>query len=295
MRYLIVLLLLITSCKTPPEKVYDDIKKASPDIENHIETVNKSTTSIDQSADETIKEADGIKKVAANISKTVPNESKEIDSRADNIKELQNSIKKASQDLKVSNQNLANAQQRVAALEAQNTEKGDEITKLREELAKEKEAKKAALFSKLVYVIILSIILGAICIVVAIRGETKAFWGAAVCGAVIVISLGISFYSTQLAIVGAIAVVAGLVLVVWQAYSEYTNRKANDELVETVEVAKQTMSHEEKLKVFGDRVTTGQAHVIQSPTTKAIVNKTREKKKKFWEPTINARMPSDVQ
>jgi hypothetical protein len=288
MRYLIVLLLLITSCKTPPDKVYDDIKKATPDIQKHIETVNKSTTSIDESADETIKEADGIKKVAANISSKVPNESKEIDSRADNIKTLQNQIKKSSQDLKVSNQNLANAEKRVAALEAQNTEKGDEITKLREELAKEKEAKKAALFSKLVYVIILSIILGAICIVVAIRGETKAFWGAAVCGAVIVISLGISFYSTQIAIAGAIAVVAGLVLVVWQAYSEYTSRKANDELVETVEVAKEHMKTEEKIKLFGEGTRPGEAHMIQSPTTRKLVNKTREKKKPFWEPTIRS-------
>lgn len=287
MKNLLFLLIALStlSCETFKD-THQPIVNPSPEIATHIAAVTEVTSDVKKAADATIKEADGIKAVTATISATAPKESKEIDLKADNIKGLQEQIKDHATKLVVSNQNLINAQTRVLALETQNAEKGKEIAKLQEELKKEKDEKKAALFSKLMYLIIASVILGAICIVCAIRGEAKAMWGAATCGAVIVISLGISFYSTQLAIVGAVALVAGLVLVVWTAYSEYTARKATKELVDTVEVAKQKMDPTAKKEIFGEGALLGQAHILQSPATKNLVNKLRVKSKKYWEPTV---------
>ena len=281
------LLLLGFSCGTDTFKDYKEIEDASPDIKKHIEVVDATVDSINKSADDTIKEADNIKSVAATITDKVPKESKNIDASADKIKGYQNDIKTKSKELEISNQNLINAEARVAELEKQDDEKTAEIKKLREDIKKERDAKKAALFKGLMYLIILSVILGAICVVCAIRGEAKAMWGAAVCGAVIVISLGISFYSTQLALVGAVALVAGLVLVGWSAYSEYVSRKATKELVDTVEVAKEKMDTNAKKEVFGSGAITGHAHTLQSNSTKSLVNKLRVKSKKYWEPTIS--------
>jgi hypothetical protein len=277
MKYFICLLLLITSCKTDP--TITDIDKASPGIDSHIQVVKAETSTVITAADKTIDEADAIKKTAEGISKTVPKESKDISSRADAVKNLQDSIKGSAQKMEISSQNLTVANERVIALEAQNSS-------LKKEVAKEKAAKKAALFGKLVYLIMCSVILGAICIVVAIRGETKAFWGAAVAGAVIVISLGISFYAKQLAIAGAVALVVGLGLVIWNAYSEFIHRKAAKELVYTVEASKESMSVATKKEIFGEGAKAGQAHALQSSSTKELVNKLRVKAKKHWEPTI---------
>jgi len=286
MRLLILsFLFLLSSCGSTQDE-YPVVDDPNPLIEEHLVVGAATVTTIKAATSDTIKEADSIKTVATTIENKVPKESKAIVASADNIKKIQSALAEQGTKLEVSNQRLTDIRKDIEELTSQTEAKSKEIKQLKADLQKERDEKQAALFSKLIYLIMTSVILGAVCIVCALRGEVKAFYGAAVCGAVIVISLGISFYAAKLALVGAIALVAGLILVCYMAWKEFESRKATKELVHTVEAAKHKMTPEAKAELFGHGPTVGQAHLLQSQVTKKIVNRLRKAAKEEWEPTI---------
>lgn len=288
-------MLLLVGCGSM--NLFDDppeVKDPSPVIEDVIEVNEKTSEVVNENTNETIKKADEIKDEAKKIIDIVPPESKEevrprvdnIDSKADEIKVLQREMQEQMKMLDKLNNQLQITLIDVKEITNQNNLLLEQKGKLIEELAKEKDAKQKALFAKMVYLIIAGIICGAICLVIAVRGEPKAIWGAVGAGIVIIASLSISFYMTQFALVGFVAIVGSLALLGWDAWKSRNERKANKELIHTVEVVKEELMPTSKKKIFGGDASLGQANMIQSKSTHKLVQQERIKMKPDWETII---------
>jgi ABC-type multidrug transport system fused ATPase/permease subunit len=298
---IIAILLLFWGCSSLPILDTPEVEDPAPVVKEVIDVNNETKAEIDSKTDETIKKADEIKEEARKIIDIVPPEVKpdvkpnidSIDNKADEIKDLQISLKEQGKKLDEITDKLEITLVDIITITSQKeqlrAEKGELIKKLEEkeqELLKERDLKQQALFSKMIYLIIASVILGAICLVSAFRGDSKAIWGAVGAGVIIIVSLSISFYMTEFAIVGFIAIIGGLGLVAWNAYKDNINQKATEELVHTVEVAKDKLTPSDTEAIFGKHAMVGQAHLIQSPATVKRVQEVRKKRRDDWEPIV---------
>jgi hypothetical protein len=88
------------------------------------------------------------------------------------------------------------------------------------------------------------------------------------CVTTLVLSIIVSSYAVWLAIGGGIILLGGIGYLIYQAV---TNKNALVQTVKTAEAAKMTMTDHARLFTFGNGPVTGQAHVIQSPKTQALV------------------------
>lgn len=271
-----------------------EVENPSPVVEEVIKITQESSDLIKKNTDETVRKAEEIQKDVKVIIDKVPPEIKpkikpEVDNitkKVSEIKVLQKEMKKQSLKMDDVNNDLRAALVNINTIASQKTELLKRNQRLTKDLAKAKEEKAKALFGKLVYLIIASVVLGALCLVSAFRGDKKAIWGAVTAAVVIITSLAISFYMTEFALVGFIAIVGGLALVGYNAYKNHCDKKANKELVHTVEVAKDKLTAKEKKDVFGEGAAQGQAHQIQSASTVKIVQQLRQEKQVDWEPIV---------
>ena len=299
MRKLIILMIIcctLTSCGVfrGAMDALVEVENPSPVVEEVIKITQESLDLINKNTDETVRKAEEIQKDIKVIIDKVPSEIKpkikpevdNIDRRASEIKLLQEEMKNQSLKLREVNNDLRAALVNINTIASQKTELLKRNKQLAKDLAKAKEEKAKALFGKLVYLIIASVILGALCLVSAFRGDRKAIWGAITAGVVIITSLAISFYMTQFALVGFIAIVGGLALVGYNAYKSHIDKKANKELVHTVEMTKDKLTPQDKLEIFGDASLIGKSFMIQSNSTEKIVHKLRKEKKVDWEPIL---------
>ena len=298
MRKLIILIVActLTSCGVFRSAMDGlvEVENPSPVIEEVIKITQESTDLIKKNTDETIRKAEEIQKDIKVIIDKVPPEIKpkikpevdNIDRRASEIKLLQEEMKKQSFKMREMNNELRAALVNINIIASQKTELLKLNQQLAKDLAKAKEEKSKALFGKLVYLIIASVVLGALCLVSAFRGDKKAIWGAITAAVVIITSLAISFYMTEFALVGFIAIVGGLALVGYDAYKSHIDKKANKELVHTVEMTKDKLTLKDKREIFGDASLIGKSYMIQSNSTEKIVQKLRKEKKVDWEPII---------
>ncbi len=293
---ILVLICTLTSCGMLTSALEDlvEVENPSPVVEEVIKHTQESSDLIKKNTEETIRKAEEIKNDAKIIIDKVPPEVQpkiqpkvdKIDKNASAIISLKNDMKQQTVKMDELNNDLRAALININTITKQKTELLKRNHKLMEDLAKEKEEKRRALFSKLIYLIIASVVLGALCLVSAFRGETKAIWGAVVAAIIIITSLAISFYMTQFALVGFVAIVGGMALLAYNTYKAHCDKKANKELVHTVEVAKEHLSQEEQKNVFGNQSSLGQAHHIQSPSTVEIVQRLRRDRKTDWEPIV---------
>lgn len=293
---MLVLICTLTSCgvlrSTYEELV--EVENPTPVVEEVIKHTQESSDLIKKNTDETVRKAEEIKKdakllidkIPADIKPDIKPEVDNIDRNASAIISLQKEMKLQTVQMDELNNNLRAALVNINTITQQKTELLKRNQQLMEDLAKEKEEKQKALFGKLIYLIIASVVLGALCLVSAFRGETKAIWGAVVAAVVIITSLAISFYMTQFALVGFIAIVGGLALLVYNTYKSHCDKKANKELVHTVEVVKEQLTQEAQQNVFGHHASLGQAHQIQSPTTVKMVQRLRRERQQDWEPIV---------
>ena len=271
-----------------------EVENPSPVVEEVIKITQESSDLIKKNTDETVRKAEEIKKDAKIIIDKVPPEIKpQIKPEVDNIDKLASEIIFLQEDMKNQslkmdevNNDLRAALVNINTITSQKTELLKRNKQLTKDLAKAKEEKAKALFGKLVYLIIASVVLGALCLVSAFRGDKKAIWGAVTAAVIIVTSLAISFYMTEFALVGFIAIVGGLALVGYNAYKSHIDKKANKELVHTVEMTKDKLTLKDKREIFGDASLIGKSYMIQSNSTEKIVQKLRKEKKVDWEPII---------
>lgn len=106
-------------------------------------------------------------------------------------------------------------------------------------------------------------------------------YGAAMC-LLGVLMLGFAsasqYYMEEIAFVGAILLIVGfavgVVMIIWSVLKGNRNDIAIKEVVEMMEILKETITEDEQVRLFGE---TGLASKVQSDITKSIVAKIREK------------------
>jgi ABC-type multidrug transport system fused ATPase/permease subunit len=290
---IVILFLFIVACPSVKDKELDTDRRENPstDVSGVIGVQKSVSSSIGNETEKSIKASESIKNEASNIGRKVPDkvddELGKIEIHADNIITYQRVLQAQARRLEDATATLDRALLTINEMSKQNEDILSDNKKLKKEKELANQEKQAALFSKLIYVIIASILALALCIVSALRGDAKAIYGAIGAGVVIVVALGVSFHSKELAIVGFIALIAGLALAIYIGYKGHVEKKATRELVHTVEMTKAKLTNEDKLDIFGEGSVVGKAHAIQSESTNAVVNNIRKKEKEKWEHTIN--------
>jgi hypothetical protein len=304
---LLIMVFLVGCPSTKPTVDPDKKINPTPAIERSIKLQDEVSKSIKTETNKTIIEAEKIKGETKKIGDKVPDqvneEIKNINQHTNNIIDFQRILQFQADKLIESKSQLNEAQSLISDLQKHNADIAKDNKVLKKEKEQAQKEKQAALFSKLIYLIITSIICLALCVVSALRGEPKAIWGAVGAGVVMIVSLAVSFFSIQFAIVGFIAVVAGLGLAIYIGFKNHAEKKealelkntidveriASKELVHTVEMAKSKLSREDKVDIFGTGAQVGKTHAVQSESTHKIVNSIRKEEKEHWEPTIRYR------
>jgi hypothetical protein len=288
---LVALFIALTSCLNDAISDTEPIRSPETDIEKSIDAQKGVKNSINENTDKTIKEAEGIKGETDNIKKKVPNK---VDQEINNINESANNIIDYQKVLKDQSDKLSDS---ISSLERANI-LVVELVKVQSQLVEEKKALKKdnerlederqkATYDKMMYLVMASIICIALCIVSALRGETKAIWGAVGAGIVMILALSVSFYSKEYSQIGIVAVIAGLALACYLGYNNYVDKKFKEEMVDTVEMSKGKLNMKDKVMLYGEGAQIGAVHSIQSESTKKMVDQIRSKHKRKWEHTIN--------
>lgn len=106
------------------------------------------------------------------------------------------------------------------------------------------------------------------------------------------------YYMQEIALIGAIILVVGFLsaigMIAWSTINSKRNATAIREIVEMIQILKETMTDSEKERIFGEN---GIASTVQSDLTKEIISKIREQNgfKKLEEARKSLRTPSVVQ
>ena len=106
------------------------------------------------------------------------------------------------------------------------------------------------------------------------------------------------YYMEEIALVGAILLVLGflsaIAMIVWSTVNSKRNATAIREIVEMIQILKETMTDDEQQRIFGPE---GVAAQVQSDLTKEIIAKIKEQNgfKKLEEARKALRTPSSVQ
>lgn len=254
-------LLTLNGCKTIPN-VEPSTGASSAALNAVVDHTNDNIANIKRDAAEIKTDAKGVM-LTKNSS---PQQMVErIDANADNIIESANAITKETQKLK---------------------KLTSEVTKLEKSLTNlqiaTEEARLAAL-ERLYGYITLFWVLGFLLIA---AGAAVAFFLNKSYGGMLALlgALMLGFasashrYLDQIAMVGAFLLVAGFIaavgMIVWSTINSKRNSIAIKEIVEMIQILKETMTDDEKKRIFGPE---GWVSKIQSDLTKEIVTKIKEK------------------
>lgn len=255
----IILSIALFSCKTaPPALPITPIATTTPPhLQAVLEDIRDDSVSIDTDAKVIIEETKNIPdiKVAGNINH-----------RAENIIESSNSIKKE-------NDKLATVI--------------DEVKKNEDELAKLKDlvnSKRLEALEKLYGYVTMFWVLGFAAIVggavVAFLLGNRLFGSSIMMIGTMMVGFAAAsqYYMEQIAQVGGVILivsfVGGIGYLIWGIYRANTVSLAVKEVVEMIEILKETMTDSEKERLFGKN---GIADHVQSEITKQVVGKIKEK------------------
>jgi hypothetical protein len=107
---------------------------------------------------------------------------------------------------------------------------------------------------------------------------------------VVIIAIAVACFLKIFAIIGLAFVVVALIAAGFK-FKEINHQKTYEngfrELVHVIEVIKDLLTDEERIRIFGDRMHPGSIDSIETPKTKSLVLITREEERGKWEPTIN--------
>jgi hypothetical protein len=188
--------------------------------------------------------------------------------------------------------------QKIESLEATIVAKDEQLETQRsayEEMIEDLKKKLEVSNSKYMRVlIILSVVLMAISGMMFFHKPSKESLSVGVGGAVLlVVSLAVQHYSEKFALVGFGAIAIAIGIIAWKVFEQTKTIKAKDEVeedfeevVETVELAKEKLPEPEKTELFGSLNSDGKTGTIQSKRTKKRVLDARKKVNDKNKPTM---------
>ena len=265
----------LASCKAAP-KIDPNRGETSVRLETVSKNIEATATEIKSDAEVIVAEASVAKQNIERIYDTAPegerepltaalNSVQEIDARADNIISESSKIQRDADTLK--------------AVESQVKELETEVIKYKSATS---QAQAQALEKLYEYINIFWIIGFA----AIIGGAALAFFANKGFGGTIsligVIMIGFAsasqYYLQEIAFTGAVILIGsflvGLIMIGWSAVRGKNQDQAIKEIVELIEILKETMTDDEKERIFGRY---GLASRVQSELTTKIINKVREK------------------
>ena len=271
----ILVVLPLASCKAAP-KIDPNRGETSVRLETVSENIEATATEIKSDAEVIVAEASVAKQNIERIYDTAPegerepltaalNSVQEIDAIADNIISESSKIQRDADTLK--------------AVESQVKELETEVIKYKSATS---QAQAQALEKLYEYINIFWIIGFA----AIIGGAALAFFANKGFGGTIsligVIMIGFAsasqYYLQEIAFTGAVILIGsflvGLIMIGWSAVRGKNQDQAIKEIVELIEILKETMTDDEKERIFGRD---GLASRVQSELTTKIINKVREK------------------
>ena len=258
------------------------------DVENAQNIVEESTTTIEESTKKISTEANKINRETTEVERKVPADTKNaIVPHIDSIKESSTTIleetttiNKASAELSGAKSLLDGAGKKIAVVEDALDKMTKERDKALEDKRKAEEDRDSALHETLQWLIVGCIIgCGAFIVLFFYTGSKGGLFAAGGCGMVLIIAIFVNMYIVWLAIGGGVLL---LLMVGWLLYNIYIKNKAFKEIVETVEIAKNELSPESKIKIFGEKPKEGYAKKIQSSATESEVKKVKNKIPELW-------------
>lgn len=265
----------LASCKAAP-KIDPNRGETSVRLETVSENIEATATEIKSDAEVIVAEASAAKQNIERIYDHSPQEEKEpltaalnsvqeIDARADNIISESSKIQRDADTLK--------------AVESQVRELETEVIKYKSATS---QAQAQALEKLYEYINIFWIIGFA----AIIGGAAVAFFANKGFGGTIsligVIMIGFAsasqYYLQEIAFTGAVILIGsflvGLIMIGWSTVRGKNQDQAIKEIVELIEILKETMTDDEKERIFGED---GLASRVQSELTSKIITKVREK------------------
>ena len=271
----ILVVLPLASCKAAP-KIDPNRGETSVRLETVSKNIEATATEIKSDAEVIVAEASVAKQNIERIYDTAPegerepltaalNSVQEIDARADNIISESSKIQRDADTLK--------------AVESQVKELETEVIKYKSATS---QAQAQALEKLYEYINIFWIIGFA----AIIGGAALAFFANKGFGGTIsligVIMIGFAsasqYYLQEIAFTGAVILIGsflvGLIMIGWSAVRGKNQDQAIKEIVELIEILNETMTDDEKERIFGRY---GLASRVQSELTTKIINKVREK------------------
>lgn len=271
----ILVVLPLASCKAAP-KIDPNRGETSVRLETVSENIEATATEIKSDAEVIVAEASVAKQNIERIYDNAPQEEKEpltaalnsvqeIDARADNIISESSKIQRDAETLN--------------AVESQVRELETEVIKYKSATS---QAQAQALEKLYEYINIFWIIGFA----AIIGGAAVAFFANKGFGGTIsligVIMIGFAsasqYYLQEIAFTGAVILIGsflvGLIMIGWSTVRSKNQDQAIKEIVELIEILKETMTDDEKDRIFGED---GLASRVQSELTSKIITKVREK------------------
>ena len=275
-----LILISVVGCKTVPAPEPVAVKPAasSTRLESVIDHTQDSVSDIIRDSDAIVAKSESVKGAVdtAVMSPDVPEVVKpplrqSAETMVD-VKNLATSIKESATEIEKETETLRQLHVQVDKLE-------DQIISLQSAMAQTQ----AQALEKLYGYITMFWVIGFILIV---AGAAVAFfvnkgYGASL-GLIGILMIGFAsasqYYMQEIAMVGAIIVVLGFLIavgmIVWSAINSKRNSTAIKEIVEMVEILKETMTDSEKDRIFGEE---GIAQRIQSDFTKEVIAKIKER------------------
>ena len=285
----ILLLLLLTSvCGCSKEQQYSPTQfpefKLKEDIENSIKTINNETIIIEEKSENIQNESQKIYDGAIIIESSFVEDKSKIEPYLDNIKNSSKIIIKDSKEIIKANLSIQEVKNILKSAEDKISTSNkliEKIIKERDKALKDKEdilkEKNSQLHKTLQWLITGCIIgCGAFIILFFFTGSKAGLFASGGCGLVLMIAIFVDKYITYLAIGGGVLllIMAGILV-----YNIYIKNKAFSEVVSTVEITKQELSPESKIKIFGEKKKIGETKKIQSPSTEVEIKKIKLKNK----------------
>jgi hypothetical protein len=258
------------------------------DIEDAYKTVEESSGIIEKASGEIAIEANKINTEANEVKGKIPVEAKaEIDPHLESIKissaaiiEDTTTINKASAELDGAKSLLDSAGKKVVIIEKALDKMTEERDVALEAQRKAEADRDSALHKAIRWLILASIVgAGALGVFGLMYGSKMCLTLSAVCIVVMSMAIFIETYFIYLAIGGGVILIA---LVGFMIYNIYVQKKAFKEVVDTVEIAQENLTPEERSKIFGGKGQTGVMDGIQSKSTMDLIQKEKSRMSNLW-------------
>jgi hypothetical protein len=269
-----VILFTLAGCKTPPSFVAKG--ETSVRLETSSNSIAASVEEVQQDAETIIEESSSarsnIEKVYSQVTETqreplakALTSVQEIDARADNIVSETTKVIKETETLETVQDQVESLELEVAHYKSATS------------MAQAQALQQLYAYINLFWVIGFAAIAAGAAIAFF---ANKTFGGTiSIIGVLMIVFASASqYYMEEIAFTGAVILIGsflvGLLMIAWSTVRGKNHDQAIKEIVELIEILKETMTEEERDRIFGEK---GLASEVQSDLTKRIIERVREK------------------